>query len=113
MDSEIRSFLQGISVEELVDRNVLQKHKTMTYLLRRDSVGPLIKLMEYWGISRLYYKDDNGREIWFLCDDGTFYNSTSRSRRSGNVADLVQPGNLFMGKNDVINPYFHRTNPSK
>lgn len=113
MGAEIRSFLQGISVEELVDRNVLQKHKTMTYLLRRGSVGPLVRLMEHRGVNKLYYNDDNGNEVWFLCADGTFHNSTSRSRRSGNVADLEQPGNLFMGKNDVINPYFHRTSPSK
>ena len=111
MEEEIRSFLQGISVEELEDRNVLQKHKTMIHLLRRDSVGPLIKLMEFWGINRLYYKDHKGEVSWFLCDDGTFYNSTSGSLKSGYIADLEQPGHLFRGKNHLINPYFFRTKP--
>ena len=108
MEAKVWSFLQGISVEELVDRNVLQRHRTLTYLLRRDNVGPLIRLMEDRGMSKLYHED-----IWFLCNDGTFMNTTSRSLKSGNVFDLKQPGNLFMGKNNVINPFFHRTNPSK
>ena len=110
MEAEIRTFLSGISVEELEDRNVLQKHRTLTYLLRRDSVMPLLRLMEQRGINRLYYHDHNGREVWFLCDDGTFQNTTSPSLKSGNVADLEQPGNLFRGKNNLINPYFHRIN---
>lgn len=113
MEAEIREFLSGISVEELEDRNILQRHRTVTHLLRRDSVRPLIRLMEYWGVSKLYYEDDNGKEVWFLCDDGTFYNGTAGPLTSGNVADLEQPGRLFWNKNHLINPHFHRTNPSK
>ena len=107
MEAEVWNFLQGISVEELVDRNVLQRHRTMSFLLRRDSVGPLIRLMQHRGISKLYHED-----VWFLCDDGAFKNTTSRSLKSGNVADLVQPGHLFVGKNNKINPYFHRVRGS-
>ena len=111
MEAEIQTFLSGISVEELEDRNVLQRHRTMTFLLRKASVGPLRRLMEHRGISKLYYCDRNGREVWFLCDDGTFHNTTSPSLKSGNVSHLEQPGHLFTGKNDLINPYFHRVRP--
>ena len=108
MEAEIRTFLRGISIEELEDRNVLQNHRTMTYLLRRDSVGPLLRLMHHRGISKLYH--DCG---WFLCDDGTFHNNTAGPVKSGNVSELEQPGRLFWRKNEVINPYFHRTDTSK
>ena len=113
MEAEIRTFLSGISIEELEDRNVLQRHRTMTHILRRDSVGPLLRLMQHRGVSKLYYHNSKGREVWFLCDDGTFYNGSAGPLTSGNVADLEQPGRLFWHKNHLINPYFHRTNPSK
>lgn len=109
MEAEIWTFLQGISVEELEDRNVLQRHRTMTHLLRRDSVGPLLRLMQHRGVSKLYYRDANGREVWFLYDDGTFHNNTAGPVQSGNVSELEQPGQLFWRKNNLINPYFQRT----
>ena len=108
MEAEVWSFLSEISVEELVDRNVLQRHQTMSHILRKDSVGPLIKLMEYWGIERLYHECG-----WFLCDDGTFANNTAGPLKSGNVSELEQPGRLIRSKNRIINPYFYRLNPSK
>ena len=49
----------------------------------------------------------NGNE-WWLNVNGEFLNSTSESLRSGNVADLPQPGHLFSGKNPYINPFFNR-----
>lgn len=107
METEIWGFLSGISVEELVDRNVLQRHRTMSYILRKGSVGPLLRLMQHRGVSRLYHECG-----WFLCDDGTFANNTAGPVTSGNVEDLEQPGRLFWRKNNIINPYFHRVRSS-
>ena len=89
MEAEIRTFLSGISIEELEDRDVLQKHRTMTHLLRRDSVGPLLRLMAHRGVSRLYFTMTTMVEKYGSCAMMEPFTIPLRQLvKSGNIAEL-------------------------
>ena len=108
MEQDVRTFLKRFSSDELENLGVLQPYGAR-YLLRSNSVDPLIELMKGHTVTRLVA----GGRHWFLTSDGEFSNPGSTERRQGSVADLRNPGNVFTTQNLHINPYFNRSQPTQ
>lgn len=104
METDIREFLPRFHSDELVNRGILIPDKSFVYLLRKQSVYPLIALMRESGVTRLLAND----RPWFLTSDGEFQNSRSSrgDLKQGRIEDLRNPGNIFTGQNRDLNPYF-------
>lgn len=108
MDQDIRTFLKGFSLDKLKTPGGLGILRLFRdrfgdrYLLRKESVRPLIALMREHNITRLTAMDRN----WFLTSDGKFTNPGSPSTKWGNIADLKNPGDIFRTQNPHLNPYY-------
>ena len=104
MEDDIREFLRRFSRDELENRNILVPDKTYGYLLRRQSVNPLIAFMRENGITRLSADDRH----WSLTSNGEFHNpgACRGDPKQGRVEDLRNPGNVFTAQNKSINPFF-------
>ena len=110
MEVGIREFLRGFELVDLVRRRVLRRRADQ-YLLRRQSVDPLLNLMQEHQVTRLAANDLN----WHLDDNGDFSNPGSEDPggiKVGNVSQLTNPGNVFMNQNRYINPHFEGIPPS-
>ncbi|MCY3656287.1 MAG: endonuclease NucS [Chloroflexi bacterium] len=99
MAPDIRDFLKGFSVDELAEKGVL---RGQTGLLNHRSVSPLLKLMSDQGVTQL----DAADRGWFLSATGEFRNPLSDEAKSGLVADLDNPGNVFNYQNVELNPHY-------
>ncbi len=102
----MRDFLRMVGVEELVDRNVLQPHRTMTYILRGESLYPLLRLMRDRDVEILTHG-----EKWLLNINEDYVNRIkwSPSPNSGRLSQLRHDGHLFWGTNPVMNPFYEST----
>ena len=111
MDQDIRTFLKGFSLDKLKTPGGLgilclfRDRFGDRYLLRKESVRPLITLMKEHNITRLTAMDRN----WFLTSDGKFTNPGSPSTKWGNIADLKNPGDIFRTQNPHLNPYYSQS----
>ena len=101
MERSVREFLKEIGAESLKDRGVLTRHRRYNYLLQGVGVKPLVGLMREKGVSKLVSHDGK----WFLAADGAFRNPKSTEKK-GAVDHLTRLGNVFLGQNAYINPYF-------
>ncbi len=104
MERDIREFLRGFSVDELVRREVFAPWGRYGYVLQGRHVASLIRLMREQGVTKLTYAETN----WYLSADGTFNNPSSREFKSGLVERLERSGNVFWGQNVHINPHYNR-----
>ena len=100
MEAQVQSFLMGVGLVDLLSKGVL----TNPHLLQTPSVYPLLDLMRERGVDIL--RDDTGE--WSLNVNGDFVNSTSLSLESGNMSELQNLGDIFEGKNTLINPFCPR-----
>lgn len=105
MEQDVRTFLKRFSLSELKTPGGLGVLRPFgdRYLLRKESVGPLITLMQEHNVTRLIARERN----WFLTSDGEFANPGSPSTRHGNISDLGNPGDVFTKQNPHINPYYY------
>lgn len=104
MEINIREFLSGFHSDELVNRGILIPDSSYAYLLRRQSVNPLIALMREKGVTRVVSNDQQ----WFLTSESEFHNpgSCRGDPKQGRIEDLRNPGNVFTAQNKNINPFF-------
>ena len=110
MKINLREFLIGFSSDELENRSILIPDKTYGYLLKRQSVNPLITLMYENGVTRVMSNDQR----WFLTSEGEFSNPgpCRGDPKQGRLEDLRNPGNVFTAQNKNINPFF-QSEPSE
>ena len=106
MDQDCWTFLAGFSSDELENRGILRPFGDQ-YLLRKESVCPLLTLMKERRVARLVAREGH----WFLTSDGEFANRGSLSIKRGRVTDLGNPGDVFTKQNRYINPHFDRSHP--
>ena len=108
MEQDVRTFLQGFSVKELIKRKILYRRGSR-YELKAGSVrplagsvGPLFKLMKEHNVTKLVAEDIG----WYLTSDRQFHNSKSGEIREGSIDDLRNKGEVFTNRNRDINPHY-------
>lgn len=101
---DIGSFLERFSLQELIRLKILVSFGGAGYLLRAQSVGPLVNLMKAHNIEKLEKVEAN----WFLTSEYEFQNPGSQEHRIGDATTLKNPGNVFNAQNPNINPYFKK-----
>lgn len=99
MELDVRDFLKRFSADVLVEKDVL---RGTTLVLNHSSVSPLLKLMSQEGVTRIHAEERR----WHLTSSGDFENPLSGEAKSGAVADLGNPGNLFNYQNVALNPHY-------
>lgn len=96
MEKDIREFLEGITVEALVNIGVLRGE---TRELNNRSVDPLLGLMREHSVTRVVARERN----WFLASDGKFGNPEVITLESGDES-------IFNEQNHRINPFYKSAN---
>ena len=97
---DVEEFLLDVGLDHLREIGVLM---FVTQELKGESVGPLIQLMR----DRRVEKIVNASSTWYLTSNGEFFNSNSRDRIDrGPINQLDDLGNVFLGRNTSINPYY-------
>ncbi len=104
MEVDVIEFLEGFTLDELLDRGILITHGVADHYLRAPSVDPLLELMKERGVSKLIAPTRR----WFLTSEGDFRNPLSGEIKEGQVNDLQNRGNVFNQQNTFINPYSPR-----
>ena len=104
MEQDCWTFLAGFSADELEHRGILRPFGDR-YLLRKESVVPLLTLMKERRVARLVAREGH----WFLTSDGEFANRGSPTKKRGRVTDLGNWGDVFTTQNPHINPHYDRS----